>query len=137
MPAWRAPYSLTDWLHDVGSRGLPCPRCGRDEDYGPRDDAATAPPDSVRYYRACKVCGMFQKADGRSEPYETLVMVHVCLSAVAAGVVCRGCGGVRDGRPWHLCSRVVPTTETFICPECGTSLTKSHAIPWPEPGPWS
>lgn len=75
--SWRAPYSLTDWLHDAGSGGgLPCPRCGHDEDYGLRDDAATATPENVGYYRACKVCGMFQEADGRSDPYETTITVH-------------------------------------------------------------
>ncbi len=136
--AWRATtYSLTDWLHDYRAKALPCPRCGHDEDYGARHDDpyGTKPPDDVRYYRACKCCGMFQRADGASMPYETRMHVHVCLSRVAAGAECRGCGNVRDGRPWHLCPRIIPDGEAFTCPECRTSITGDHAIRWPERGP--
>lgn len=136
--SWRAPYSLTDWLHDAGSGGgLPCPRCGHDEDYGLRDDAATATPENVRYYRASKVCGMFQEADGRSDPYETTITVHLCLSSVAASAVCRGCGIVREGRAWHLCPRILAAGEAFTCPECDTNPADEHTIPWAAPGPWT
>ena len=137
--AWRVTYSRTDWFHDHGAKtALPCPRCGRDDDYGPRhDDDGTKPAELVRHYRACKVCGMFQEADGAAMPYETRAHLHVCLSRVVAGAKCRGCGGVRDGRPWHLCARIIPMGEPFTCEECGTRITEEHAIPWPEAGPWA
>ena len=133
---WSATYSRADWQIDRSVVRAPCPRCGHDEDYGPRDDADTALPGNVRHYRACKVCGQFQEADGMSAPYETVITVHHCLGKIGAGVKCGGCGNVMAGRPWHLGPRIIRAGDTFTCPECHTTLTEEHVIPWSARGPW-
>jgi uncharacterized Zn finger protein len=130
------PYSQADWQREWDADlPLQCPRCGSGEDFGPRQ--AVLADRSFRRYRACKQCGMFQEADGRSLPHQTVLMAHDCDSQVGADAQCRGCGlRVRTGGR-HLCHRIVREDEVFTCPECGTVLSEEHRRPWPERGPWT
>jgi hypothetical protein len=129
------PYTEADWQRDweAGAK-LSCPRCGSDEDYAARQ--AVQPDRTFRRYRACKRCGMFQEADG-TKAYQTFMMVHECDGNVGADAQCRGCGlRIRNGGK-HRCPRIVREGETFTCPECATTLSHRHILPWPEQGPWA
>jgi hypothetical protein len=130
------PYSPADWQRewDAGLK-LQCPRCGNGGDFGPRQ--AVLADRSFRCYRACKRCGIFQEADGRSPPYQTFLTAHDCNSRVGADAQCRGCGTRLRAGGRHLCARIVREDEVFTCPECGTVLGEEYRRPWPEPGPWS
>ena len=129
-------YSQADWERDwEAGRPLPCPSCGSSENFGPRQ--AILPDRSFRRFRSCKRCGMCQEADGRSLPYQTLLMAHECDGKIGADAQCRGCGmRLRNGGR-HLCPRIVREGETFVCPECGTALTEAHRRPWPTVTPTS
>ena len=127
-------YSPADWQRDwEEGRPLPCPSCGSSENFGPRQ--AMLPDRSFRMFRSCKRCGMCQEADGRSPPYQTVLMAHECTGKVAADAQCRGCGmRLRNGGR-HLCPRIVREGEVFTCPECGTVLREEHRRPWPTTPP--
>ena len=129
-------YSPAEWQEDWDAGGKPaCPRCGNSEDYGPRQ--VVLADRSFRRFRGCKRCGMFQEADGRSPPYQTVLLVHECTAKIAADAQCRACGlRPRKGAGSHLCPRVVRAGEAARCAECGLALGPLHVRPWPEPGPW-
>jgi uncharacterized Zn finger protein len=130
------PYSEADWQAEwEAGRPLACPRCGSSDDFGPRHGVQA--DRTFRRYRACKRCGLFQEADGRSPPYQTLLMVHDCDGRVAPDTQCRGCGLRLKAGGRHLCPRIVREGDVFTCPECGTVLGEEHRQPWPERGPWT
>lgn len=125
-------YSPADWQRewDEGHK-LKCPRCGSDEDFGPRQ---TFQADrTFRRFRACKRCGLFQEADG-SPPYQTVLLVHQCTIS-ETGLQCRSCGR-RPRTGQHDCARIVREGESFNCPQCGTLVSAAHALAWPERGPF-
>ena len=123
-------YSQADWQRDWDAGApLQCPGCGSSDNCGPRQ--AMLADRSFRMFRSCKRCGMCQEADGRSPPYQTVLMAHECEGKVGADAQCRGCGmRLRTGGR-HLCPRIVRAGEVFTCPECGTTLTEEHRRPWP------
>jgi predicted RNA-binding Zn-ribbon protein involved in translation (DUF1610 family) len=127
-------YTSTDWQleWDAGQK-LRCPRCGSDEDFGPRQ--SVQPDRSFRHFRACKRCGLFQDADGHSEWYQTVLLVHKCQTR-GADAQCKSCGR-RPRSSEHDCARIVREGESFVCPECGITVGNEHMHPWPESGPWT
>ncbi len=123
-------YSNADWERDATASGrLQCPNCDHAE--WCRPCRGTNADGSERRYRACKVCGCWQEADG-TPAYRCWVTFHVCLGLVADGGKCPSCegGGPMD---WHACGRVLPTNELGVtpCPNCGIILLPLHVIPWP------
>jgi hypothetical protein len=127
-------YSEADWHRDRQAEAigmhLQCPSCGRREWFHP---IGVPPSDgSRRKYRACKVCGFRQEADG-SPAYRCVMMVHTCLGALAPGQRCEYCGA-SGPRSWHPgCWRVVPARElqATTCQYCQLVFTPDHVIPWP------
>ena len=129
-----APYTEVEWQQDERQRtsGFPltCPDCRKDADYGPRQ--ATKADGSPRKYRACKMCGFWQEADGLSLPYRCRLAVHMCTGDFGTSRECRGCGNVlASGTQRHLCSRVLAPRETYHCPECHATVGRRNVIPWP------
>jgi uncharacterized Zn finger protein len=123
-------YSQADWQRDWdASHPLECPGCGSSGNFGPRQ--AILADRAFRRFRSCKRCGMCQEADGRSPPYQTVLMAHDCDAKVAADAQCRGCGMRLRSGGRHLCPRIVREGEVFTCPECGTVLGEQHRRPWP------
>jgi hypothetical protein len=127
-------YSVADWHQEreAESRGqhLACPNCGRAEWY----HAVGVPPDTgaQRKYRACKVCGCWQEADG-TPAYRCWMTVHTCLAHLAKGMHCPYCG-IWGPRQWHAaCWRILATDELGItrCAACDLVLTPQHVVPWP------
>ena len=127
-------YSVADWERDrqeeaSGDR-LACPNCGRSEWYHP----VGIPPETgeKRKYRACKVCGFWQEADG-SSAYRCLMTAHVCLGDIKEGAACPYCG-TWGPREWHAgCWRILRQPELGVtkCNNCGVALTEDHVVPWP------
>ena len=129
-----APYTETEWEQDERQRtsGFPltCPDCRKDADYGPR--RAAKADGSLRKYRACKMCGFWQEADGRSLPYRCRLAVHMCTGDFGTRRECRCCGNVQSGGTHrHLCPRALVPRETYYCPECHVSVGRRNVIPWP------
>jgi hypothetical protein len=128
------PYSEADWQRDrqaeAAGEHLHCPNCERDEWFHP---VGIPPSDgSRRKYRACKVCGFWQEANG-SSAYRCLMTVHTCLGSIPAGRRCEYCGAWGP-RKWHPgCWRILPANElgTTRCQYCDVPLTTQHVIPWP------
>jgi len=127
-------YSEADWHRDrraeAGGAHLSCPNCGRDEWF----HAVGIPPDDGARckYRACKVCGFHQEADG-TPAYRSLMTVHTCVGLLPPGHRCEFCGALGP-RHWHAgCWHVISPGEVgrSACPICGTILTLAHVIPWP------
>jgi hypothetical protein len=79
-----APYTEADWQADFErvdqGEPLTCPDCGALGDYGPRDDG------QGRHYRACKMCGFWQEADG-SPAYRCWMSTHKCDPGLDAHLV--------------------------------------------------
>jgi hypothetical protein len=127
------PYTPDDWSSDrrVDSEsGLACANCGHDEWYHP---VGIPPEDGAeRKYRACKVCGFWQEADG-SPPYRCMMTSHVCLGHLAEGKQCTYCGAWGPIH-WHAgCWRVLRKEELgqTRCDNCGTTLDEGHVVSWP------
>jgi len=127
-------YSEADWQSDrqaeASGERLQCPNCGHCEWFR----AVGIPPGdgSQRKYRACKVCGFWQEADG-SAAYRCLMTVHTCLGSIPEGKRCEYCGAWGP-RNWHPgCWRVLPAKElgTTSCQYCGQILRAQHVTPWP------
>jgi len=129
-----AAYKEADWDRDradeATGRRLTCPNC----DHGEWFHAVGVPPDTgaERKYRACKVCGFWQRADS-TPAYRCRMTVHVCLGLLDSGTACEYCGawGPID---WHSgCWRILPEAELGVtaCKNCKTVLTRAHVIPWP------
>lgn len=106
------PYTASDWKRDMAlSRPLPCPDCGSDQLYRPR----RAPKDRAeRRYRACKMCGFWQEADG-TPAYRCWLSTHHCTSG-PAGKYLR------------------PGEDGYSCPDCHRSIGRDSAKPWPNRG---
>jgi DNA-directed RNA polymerase subunit RPC12/RpoP len=121
------PYSEADWQRDVGApRPLACPDCGHSENFGPKKRGTPE-----HHYRACKVCGFWQDADGMSAPFRCRLTAHVCFGTFASARDCGGCGNAMpQGVRWHLCARILAPRERWRCPECGTRVLTAHTIPW-------
>src|SRR5690349_16780610 len=87
------PYTLDDWAReraaDTPDTPLPCPNCGHAEWYHPlevaRDDH------TWRQYRACKVCGCWQEADGESKANRCLLTAHTCERPIQEHARCPNC----------------------------------------------
>ena len=129
-----AGYTPVDWQADRDAEGrgdvLRCPNCEHANWYHP----VGIPPDSgaERKYRACKVCGFWQEADGKPA-YRCWMTVHTCLGSLAEGARCQFCGAWGP-RTWHAgCWRILPSRELGVttCPNCGVILTPGHVVPWP------
>lgn len=130
-----AAYTAADWERDwEAAHKLACPRCGSDEDFGPRQ--AVLADRTFRRYRACKRCGLCQEADGQSLPYQTIAVAHECTARVPPGLQCRSCGKRPRSGASHLCARILRENEAYTCPECGTVIAERHHLPWANPGPW-
>src|SRR6266487_4271550 len=104
------PYTEAEWQLDERQRAsgfpLTCPDCRKDADYGPRQ--ATKADGSLRRYRACKMCGFWQEADGLSLAYRCRLAVHMCTGDFGTSRECRGCGNVlASGTQRHPCPRVL------------------------------
>ena len=127
-------YSPADWERDWDAgRPLQCPSCGSSDNFGARQ--AMLPDRSFRRFRSCKRCGLCQEADGRSPPYQTVLMAHECTGRIAADAQCRACGMRVRNSSGHLCPRIVREGEAFTCPECGTVLGDEHRRLWPVTSP--
>jgi len=127
-------YSEDDWSRDrqreTAGTHFPCPNCGHGEWF----HSVGIPPDTGadRKYRACKVCGFWQEADG-SPAYRCWMTVHTCLGGLAQGQTCEYCGAWGP-RNWHGgCWRILRSKELGVtaCANCGVVLTPLHVIPWP------
>ena len=128
------PYAEADWHHDrqeeAAGKHLVCPNCGHGEWFHP----VGFPPNSgaKRKYRACKVCGFWQEADG-TPAYRCLMTVHTCLGLIPDGTRCQYCGAWGP-RNWHPgCWRILAPKELSQaqCQSCGIVLAQDHVIPWP------
>jgi hypothetical protein len=131
-------YTEQDWQRDTVAQQrsrLTCPACSHDEWY--KAVAARRLDGSTRRYRACKVCGFWQEADG-SPPYRCYMTVHICLAEIQPGEQCKYCG-TWGPAVWHPnCWRVIPDAEVgqTRCDNCGVALSRDHIIPWAaEPHP--
>ena len=127
-------YTEADWHRDrraeAGGTHLTCPNCGRGEWF----HVVGVPPEdgSKRKYRACKVCGFRQEADG-TPGYRSLMTVHTCLGFLPPGHRCEYCGTCGP-RHWHAgCWRVLAPAELgqSTCHVCNVVLSREHVIPWP------
>ncbi len=129
------PYSAEDWMREdtrksVGDK-LSCPNCEHTGWYSPIKGRR---PDGLeRLYRACKVCGFWQEADGMSAPYRCVMTLHVCVGRVSFGETCGSCNHP-GSLTWHPCARVVTRAEVtstpYVCPQCRVALTEDHVVPW-------
>jgi predicted RNA-binding Zn-ribbon protein involved in translation (DUF1610 family) len=133
-----SPYSEDDWHRDRQAEAhgahLRCPNCGRAECFHP---VGVPPSDGgKRKYRACRMCGFSQEADG-TPAYRSRMVVHTCLAPIAPGHRCEHCG-TAGPRAWHpACWRIVAPAEVGVtsCPHCGAVFTADHVIPWPVAAP--
>jgi len=127
-----APYAEPDWQRDAlqQSQGaqLACPDCGSCLNYGPRWHARA--DGTERHYRACKVCGFWQEADG-SQPYRVWLPVHTCTiqlrpdQCVFHCPVCSTTTGSEQAgaQITHECGKYLAPWETgYVCRNCSTSL---------------
>lgn len=137
-------YTEREWRRDerrrLGGTKLPCPDCGSAENYGPRKHSHA--DGSERHYRACKVCGFWQEADG-SPAYRAWLAVHRCVQPLRAGQdvgVCRVCGAgfavQEPSKGWeHECGRyLTPWERGFDCTNCGRFIDRSFARALPSGG---
>lgn len=129
------PYTLEAWLADrsaeAAGQRLECPDCRSRIWFRP----VGVPPETgaERKYRACKICGFWQNADG-TPPYRCYMTAHVCLAAISEDSQCCYCGawGPID---WHSgCWRILPAGELGVtqCVGCGVVLGPMHVVPWPK-----
>lgn len=130
------PYTEPDWQREevqrlAGSR-FECPDCGSDKDFGPK--AHLRADNSERHYRACKICGFWQEADG-SPPYRVWLATHDCVIRLRPGQLvakCTTCGNSFTVPPGttevpHSCGRFLTPMETgFICSNCLQFIDRSH-----------
>lgn len=128
------PYSSQAWSseREVEARGerLACPNCDHNEWYHP----VGIPPETgaERKYRACKMCGFWQEADG-TQAYRCWMTTHVCIQKLPDGAVCKYCG-TWGPREWHAgCWRILRPAELGVtaCDGCGVVLSPLHVVPWP------
>jgi hypothetical protein len=131
-------YGEGDWHRDrkaeADGQHLTCPNCGRGEWFHP---LGVPPSDgALCKYRACKVCGFWQEADG-TPACRSVMTAHGCLGPIEHGQRCRHCG-TTGPRHWHVCCpRVLRPHELGLtsCHHCGTVLTRDHVVPWPVTAP--
>ena len=85
-----------------------------------------------RLYRACKMCGCWQEADGQSRAYRCAQTVHSCERAIPENAQCANCEALGP-RGQHRCNRVLTPPEVghFGCKNCGLVIVTAHVIPWP------
>lgn len=127
-------YSADDWQRDrvaeAAGSVLACPNCARTECFHP---VGISPIDgSKRKYRACKVCGFCQEADG-TQADRCRMTVHTCLGEMTENQRCEFCGSWGPTN-WHGgCWRMVAAEQlgTLSCQNCNVILTPYHVIPWP------
>ena len=138
-----SPYRATDWTSDK-ARANPvettsCPDCGSDEHYGPRGGIHS--DGSPRNYRACKMCGFWQEADG-SDPYRCWQSSHECRRELDAGgsFICEYCGqtfttGDAPVLIAHTCGKYLkPDEDGYECGACGKFQGRDTLEPWPLEG---
>ncbi len=125
------PYSEDDWRRDreqdAGGEPLTCLNCERSEWFQP----CLAEPD--RKYRACKICGFWQEADG-TPAYRCRMTVHTCTGVIAEGGQCRNGCGAWGPVSWHAgCWRILTPKElgVYKCPNCDVVISPLHVIRWP------
>ena len=125
--AWQAEMALVK----AGVR-LACLDCGSDADYSPK--SAPRPDGSERQYRACKMCGFWQEADGTAA-YRCWKSEHVCVRDVVGSFTCEYCGGVLVGPVAHRCGKyLLPSDSGYDCTTCGHWYGRESHVPWRLPG---
>jgi predicted RNA-binding Zn-ribbon protein involved in translation (DUF1610 family) len=136
------PYSEAAWeaeskLTAEGGPPLPCPDCGSYSNYGPKK--ARREDGSTRYYRACKMCGFWQEADG-SPAYRCWASQHLCVRHVGENFTCDFCGSVlvpqeAEGPVAHTCGKyLLPSESGYHCTTCGRWYGRESQVPWPMRG---
>ena len=139
-----APYGATEWLDEKtranAGRKLKCPDCGSDEWYKPVTGTYT--DGSPRHYRACKMCGFWQEADG-TDAYRVWQSVHTCMKKLNPGesFTCDYCGqtmtaGEDRGPYGHSCGKyMLPDEDGYECQTCGEwQGRKETAVAFPLEG---
>ena len=127
-------YTESAWAEEMRSfeagELLHCPDCGRSLAYEPRAGEGPVEGGPIRKYRACKICGFWQEADGESSSYRCVITFHLCLAAIPDGAQCTSCT-VEGPLSHHLCGRYLRESETYVHESCGTLLGPDHVVPWP------
>src|SRR5260370_34413891 len=112
---------------------LACPDCGSTGDYGPR--AAAHPDGTERHYRACKVCGFWQEADG-SPAYRCWKSQHGCARLLDPAYTSPFCGQTLrpaepEGVAVHTCGKYLkPDEDDYFCTTCGHWIHRASQAPW-------
>ncbi len=115
-------YTESAWQRDeaqrLSGRRLTCPDCGSDQRYAP--SAGTHPDGSPRHYRACKVCGFWQEADG-TPAYRVWQSAHDCRRELgpAETFTCEYCNQDVSTNS-HPCGKYLrPDEDGYDCGTCG------------------
>ena len=132
------PYVEAAWAAEMTllkeGLALPCPDCGSSSDYGPKEAAGS--DGTVRHYRACKMCGFWQEADG-TLAYRCWTSQHVCVRHVGTTFHCPHCATVLqpaepEGPAVHTCGKyLLPTDSGYLCTTCGHWYGRDSQVPWP------
>lgn len=127
------PYTIDAWCEDKrrekNGEVLLCPNCGESNWFHPVE--APLKDGTTWKYRACKMCGFWQKAD-LSKAYRCVMTSHVCSATLPHNESCSYCGAWGPIR-WHPCWLILPRPELDVtsCANCATVLGQEHVIPWP------
>ena len=130
-------YKEPDWQAEVKrqeSEILACPDCGSSENYEPKK--AVGRDGTERHYRACKMCGFWQEADG-SDAYRCWKTEHVCVRHVGTQHTCPFCNQVLrpkepEGTVTHTCGKYLMPNETgYFCTTCAEWYGRESEVPWP------
>lgn len=138
-----APYTEADWQadRDASRHYLVCPDCGYRGSlpwYGPR--VRRRGTSEERHYRACRICGFTQKADG-SPAYRSWKSSHLCERKLGLETefTCRHCGqhlvSDRTGVVSHMCAEILPPWEDgYRCMSCGRRQGRDTEVSWTRKG---
>jgi len=128
------PYIEADWQWEESQRlagkRLTCPDCGSDANYAPK--AGIHPDGSPRHYRACKMCGFWQEADG-TPAYRCWLSKHTCSKELSPEetFTCEYCGD-KISENSHPCGKyLLPDEDGYTCSTCSDFQGRDTAVAFP------